>query len=113
MTPEQALGQGHVSFATDVYGLGATLYEMLAGRPPFQGATREETLAQVINKEPVPPSTYRGPIARDLEAICLRCLNKRPKERYPSASRLRNDLDRFLAGRPTEARPLSALPRAL
>jgi WD40 repeat protein/tRNA A-37 threonylcarbamoyl transferase component Bud32 len=111
MAPEQAQGRTNdVGPATDVYALGAILYEMLTGRPPFTGKNPIEVVVRVGTEAPVPPSRLRR-VPRDLEAICLKCLSKQPHDRYPSAAALADDLRRYLDGRPTEVRSPAAVER--
>lgn len=108
MAPEQAQVKSHrLSVATDIYGLGAILYELLCRRPPFLGATARDTLAQVIHHEVAPPHVLDPSIPADLSAICLKCLAKEPKQRYLTARGLAEDLGRFLDGRAVSVRPLT------
>ncbi len=112
MSPEQAEARhDDIGPATDIYGLGATLYQLLTGRPPFTGASELETLRRVVADEPIRPRHLRPEIPSDLETICLKCLAKRPEQRYTDAAALGEDLHRFLEGRPILARPVPAWER--
>jgi hypothetical protein len=112
MAPEQALLESHpLSASTDIYGLGAILYECLTGRPPFLGADAHAVLEHVATEAPVAPRALRRQVPRDLEAICLKCLEKAPASRYASARELADDLGRFVEGRAVGAHPLNPAQR--
>ncbi|MFO0823419.1 MAG: protein kinase [Gemmataceae bacterium] len=112
MAPEQARGQAKsVGPAADIYALGAVLYECFTGRPPFRGASPSDTIVQSLSQEPVAVRALNPSVPVDLETVCLKCLEKDPARRYPSAVAFANDLQRFLDGRPVLARPVGPLGR--
>jgi tetratricopeptide (TPR) repeat protein/tRNA A-37 threonylcarbamoyl transferase component Bud32 len=113
MAPEQAKGKNRlIGPPADIYALGAILYDLLTGRPPFKGETIMDTLMMVQNVEPVPPTRIQPKLPRDLETICLKCLQKEPAQRYGTALELSEDLESFLNDRPIKARKVSAAERA-
>ena len=114
MSPEQARGdKSDIDSRTDIYGLGAILYQMLTGQPPFTGETPLDTLQNIQSIDPVSPSKLNPQLPRDLVTICLKCLEKEPARRYASAAELAADLARFLGGRPIIAKPVSLAGRTL
>lgn len=113
MAPEQIKGDREkVDVRADVYGIGATLYELLTGRPPFVGSSTAETLQQVLHADPLPPRRIVDTLPQDIESICLQCLEKSPSKRYASVAELLEDIERFLSGQPTLARPVTKVEKA-
>lgn len=111
MSPEQAKDSARVTELADVYAIGATMYHLLTGRPPFQAASPLDTLNQVLTTEPIAPRRLNPIIDKDLETICLKCLQKSPPSRYESASEVMEELDRYLDGKPIQARPIGPVTR--
>jgi serine/threonine protein kinase/tetratricopeptide (TPR) repeat protein len=113
MAPEQAEGKTReIGPAVDIYALGTILYELLVGRPPFRAGNPIDTIRQVVEQEPVPPRHLEPRVPLDLETICLKCLEKSPARRFPTAAELGDDLRRFIDGLPVHARPTPGWERA-
>jgi serine/threonine protein kinase/WD40 repeat protein len=113
MAPEQARAMKGLSTAVDIYSLGAILYELLTGRPPFQATNPMDTILLLLDSPPIPVRKLNPAVDRDLETVCLKCLEKEPAKRYGSAEALAEDLERWLNGEPIHARPTSALERTI
>ena len=111
MSPEQASGKLDLDFRTDIYSLGVILYELLTGKLPIEGETHIDTLLAIGQTIPKPPTKWNAEVPRDLEAICLKCLEKSPQHRYPTALALANDLQHWLSGEPVSARPTTKIEK--